>query len=73
MKLKKKINYNDEINLAELILIIWKNKILIFLTGIIFAGSTAFYVSLKQAQVENYITEKKIKPISKFEESENKH
>ena len=65
--------HNDEINIAEFIIPLWKGKILILITAIVFALLAAIYLSTQEQPKKQNIVKTTIKPISTFEEIEYQH
>tara|TARA_Y100000996_G_C22510617_1_gene638214 strand:- start:372 stop:1406 length:1035 start_codon:yes stop_codon:yes gene_type:complete len=70
MQSKKKNQHNDEIDLTELFLIIWKYKVKIILLTIIPAIAMFVYLINKSEPKTNFLASTEVKPISIFDEFE---
>ena len=68
MTSKKNIEKNYEINLEELIVLVWNKKWIIILFSILCTLPTYFYLNSKVEEVPIYKTSTKIKAISSFDE-----
>ena len=67
MRSQKEIYSDGEINIYELISILWKNKLIILFSTIIFAAIMSVYLISKKPVVPVFKAETKISSISLFE------
>ena len=70
MNFEKKINNNNEIDLIEISIIIWKHKLKVFLFVAFALVAMLFFITNQNSNKPYYIAKTEIRPISTFKEFE---